>query len=191
LIDHDFDLKWFTTEILNSKTYQLSSSGTVAEAKPPWYERAAYRALSAEELFESWLIASGYDQVLKESGQEPEDRFGIRGFTWNYMLQFFGQPNDGVGEFQGGLHEHLYLNNGQVRQLISDRPGGLHAALMGSDAPLTERVDRLFVQTLSRRPTSEEREMFARFLSEEEDPSGRLHDAIWTLMTCSEFRFNH
>lgn len=190
LIEHDFDLKWLIGEILNSKTYQLAAAGEGA-AKPRWYERARYRPLSAEELFESWMLASGYDKVVEKSGQKSEERFRVRGVTWDYLLRAFGLPDDGVGDFQGGLHEHLYLNNGQVRQLISDRPGGLHEALAKSDAPWKERVERLFIQVLSRRPSKMESEKFVAFLSMEDDLRGRLHDAIWTLMTCSEFRFNH
>ncbi len=58
LVEHKFDLKWFIGEMLNSKTYQRSASAAGDEAKPRWYERAHYRPLSAEELFESWVRAS-------------------------------------------------------------------------------------------------------------------------------------
>jgi hypothetical protein len=191
LVAHDFDLKWLIGEILNSKTYQLAGSGPGSEAKPLWYERAAYRPLSAEELFESWVRVSGYDKVLEASKQKPESRFRVRGITWDYLRNSFGQPNDGVGNFQGGMHEHLYLNNGQVRQLISSQAGGFQDALTKSESPWEDRVQRLYVQVLSRRPTPEETKTFTAYLSAEDDPRGRLHDAIWTLMTCSEFRFNH
>ena len=36
-----------------------------------------------------------------------------------YVLRFFGQPNTGTGDFQGGLQEHLYLNNGPLGSLIA------------------------------------------------------------------------
>ena len=201
LIEHEFDLKWFIGEIVNSRAYQLSAVGSGSkEAKPKWYQRARYRPLSAEELFESWMIASGFDKVLERSGKARSpieatgvggDRFQVRGIEWERLLQSFGRPNDGVGNFQGGLHEHLYLNNGPIRQMISDRPGSLHQSLAKSEASWEERVERLFLQVLSRRPTSAEIEEFVAFLSAGDDPRGRLHDAVWTLMTCSEFRFNH
>ena len=191
LVEHHFDLKWLIGEILNTKAYQLSAAGSSEDAKPKWFERARYRPLSAEELLESWVVASGYDKTLEKSSQKSEGRLNVRGITWNYLVEFFGQPSDGEGVFQGGLHEHLYLNNGQVRQMISDRPGGLHEAIAKSEAPWEERVERMYVQVLSRRPSPEETKRFVAFLSAEDDPRGRLHDAIWTLMTCSEFRFNH
>ena len=185
-VESGFDVKALVREILNSEAYQLASSGSATEAMPLWYERARFRPLSAEELFESWLIAAGYPEEPK-----PEDRFRVRGFTWDYLRQAFGRPNDGQGNFQGGLGEHLYLNNGQVHQLISKSPGSLYHALSSSKDPWENRVERMFVQVLSRRPSPAETEKFTAYLSEDKDADDRLHEAIWTLMTCSEFRFNH
>ena len=80
---------------------------------------------------------------------------------------------------------------GQVHQLISEKPGSLFATISKSKNPWEQRVERLFVQVLSRRPTVEETKKFVTYLSSKDDPRSRLHDAIWTLMTCGEFRFNH
>jgi hypothetical protein len=45
----------------------------------------------------------------------------------------------------------------------------------------------LFVQTLQRKPTPAEAEKFIGFL----DKKGSAVDAVWALITSSEFRFNH
>jgi hypothetical protein len=191
LVEHKFDLKWYMREILNSRAYQLSSIGESPEALPTWFERARYRPLSAEELFESWLQAGGYNDALKASGKELEGRFKVRGFTWDYMRRFFGRPNDGMGNFQGGMQEHLYLNNGQVHTLISKEKGSLYDHVSTSEDPWEARVERMFLQVLSRRPADEETEKFVTHMSAEDDQRNRIHEAIWTLMSCSEFRFNH
>jgi hypothetical protein len=191
-VARNFDMKWLIREIVNSRAYQLSSSGGPAAAKPLWYERARYRPLSAEELLESWIVATGYNEMLLANGQKPEaNRLSVKGITWDYVRRFFGRPNDGVGDFQGGLHEHLYLNNGQVHQLISDGKGSLHFELLNSEEPWEKRVERLFVQVLSRRPTEAEVARFVAHLSAEKDPRTQAREAIWTLLTCSEFRFNN
>jgi hypothetical protein len=191
LAANNFDLKWLIREIVNSRAYQLSATGDNTEAMPLWYERSRFRPLSAEELFESWLLAGGYHDARKASGKEHEDRFKVRGFTWDYMRRFFGRPNDGMRNFQGGMQEHLYLNNGQVHQLISKEKGSLYDYLATSEAPMEERVERLFLQVLSRKPAAEEVEKFVAHMSPEDDQRNRIHEAIWTLMSCSEFRFNH
>jgi hypothetical protein len=190
LVEHDFDLKWFIQEIVNSRAYQLSSSGPVQEAKPAWFERARYRPLSAEELLESWVLATGYDDVLKTSGATPKNRFDF-GVVWKYLTAAFGEPNDGVGNFQGGMQEHFYLNNGEIHRLISDREGSLFATISKSDQPWERRVEQLYLHILSRRPNPEEVKHFAEYLQADGDSSGRLKEAIWALMSGSEFRFNH
>jgi hypothetical protein len=44
---------------------------------------------------------------------------------------------------------------------------------------------------LSRQPSPEERTKLTELLADEMQPEERWRDAIWALMTCSEFRFNH
>jgi hypothetical protein len=190
MVEHQFDLKAYLRELVNSKTYQLSSAGSTGEAQPRWFEHARSRPLSAEELVDSWRVATGFDAAQKDQDAgKKQERF--RPLTGGYVLQFFGQPNNGMGEFQGGLHEHLYLNNGQLGSLMVSAPGSLLDDVSKSEAPWEDRVERLFLQTLNRPPTAEERRQFVELLSSEKDPRERLRDCLWALITCSEFRFNH
>jgi hypothetical protein len=185
LAEHGFDLKWYIRELCNSRTYQLSSAGPVEEASPRWFEQARTRPLSAEELIESWRVATGYDAAA--SGKKADDRY--RPVGNGYLVRFFGQPTNGVGDFQGGLQEHLYLNNGPLGSLIASGKGSLCEAVAKSEDPWQQRIDRLFLSVLSRPASDEERQKFATYLSQDKQDD-RLREAIWVLMTCSEFRFN-
>jgi len=197
LVEHKFDLKAYIRELVSSQTYQVGQTflsarqagkpAPLTEAQPLWFQHARSRPLSAEELAESWRVATGYDLAVKPKANEKKpSRF--RPLESGYMLRFFGQPNNGVGEFQGGLAEHLYLNNGPMGNLIVTGEGSLFDAIAKSDQPWEGRIDRLFLQTLNRPPTSDEREKLAALIGGDEE---RLRDAIWALLTCSEFRFNH
>jgi hypothetical protein len=189
LREREFDLRWYIRELVHSQTYQLSSSGPVADPRPQWFQQARWRPLSAEELAAAWRVATGYDAALAAAGKEPKSRF--EGLTGGYMLRFFGEPTDGVGNFQGGLHEQLYLNNGEVTRLISTDRGSLYHTLMNSSDPWEARVDRLFLSILTRRPDEQERQAVVAYLTADDKTSDRLREAIWALLTCSEFRFNH
>jgi hypothetical protein len=185
LVEHKFDLKWYVRELVSSKTYQLSSVGS-GEARPEWFVHARMRPLSAEELMDSWRVASGYEAAEQAAGKKPgTDRF--RPLGRDYLVQFFGTPSNGTGDFQGGLHEHLYLNNGPLSQMISAGKGSLAEFVGDAKQPLDARVERLYLATLSRRPTDAERKKFSEFLTNKGSPT----DAVWVLLTCSEFRFNH
>jgi hypothetical protein len=185
LTAHKFDLKWYARELVNSRTYQLSGAGT-GEAMPQCYQHARSRPLSAEELVEAWRVVTGYAAVEQASGKQAgTSRYRPLD---GYLLYFFGSPNTGTGVFQGGLHENLYLNNGPVAQMIGAGKGSLGELLTDAGKPVEARVERLFLQTLHRRPTPAETEKFAAFLKNDK---GSAADAVWVLMTCSEFRFNH
>jgi hypothetical protein len=197
LVDHNFDVKWLVKELTNSKTYQLSATGNVEAERPEWFERARVRPLSAEELAEAWRVAVNYAAVDPETQKQLDqgERFHPVG---EYQKHFLGDPADGVGNFLGGMHEHLYLSNGGIDRLFDYRPGALLHTLteVQKDVPLEQRVERLYLSILSRRPRPEETQKFVEYISAAEtDNKDRLHErfreAAWTLMTCSEFRFNH
>jgi Protein of unknown function (DUF1549)/Protein of unknown function (DUF1553) len=186
---HKYDLKWYIRELCNSRAYQLAGTGSVAEAMPLWFERARVRPLSAEELAVSWRVATGYEEVTRKTTVRLNNaRFAP--LTGGYMLRFFGQPIDGVGNFQGGLHEHLYLNNGELGRLLTRAKGGLLHTLLNSKDDWPARVERLYLSVLNRRPTDAERKRFAAHITAG-NPSDRLPEALWALMTSAEFRFNH
>ncbi len=192
LAAHEFDLKWFIRELVNSQTYQLSSRGDVADERPLWFERARTRPLSAEELAEAWRTAVNLvaiDPKAKEQLAKGERFYPVG----EYQKRFLGSPADGVGNFRGGLQEHLYFNNGGIDRLFDTRAGGLlhDVSETMKESPWGERVERIYLSILSRRPTDEEREKFVAYLSQEERPHERVREAVWTLLTCSEFRFNH
>lgn len=190
LVDHQFALKWYIRELCNSKTYQQASTGAVEDARPRWFERARVRPLSAEELLESWRVATGFDKVPTKSA-ETGRKARFQGVTWDYMVRFFGQPTNGTGNFQGGIQEHLYLNNGEVYRLIATEKGSLYHAVLEDKRPGEERADHLYLAILSRHANPTEQKKFAEYLGEGDKPGERLREAIWVLLTCGEFRFNH
>src|SRR5262249_5490135 len=122
MVAQKFDLKWYIRELVNSKTYQLSAAGK-GDAAPARFESARSRPLAAEELADAWRVATGYSEIEKTNGKKPDsNRLRPLG---EYLMHFFGTPNTGTGDFQGGLQEHLYLNNGPLMQMISAGKGSL------------------------------------------------------------------
>jgi hypothetical protein len=180
-----FDLKWYIRELVNSQAYQAASSGASTEAAPFMYERARVRPLSAEELMSAMRTVTGYDATEKKPDQGK-----IPGSE--YMVMYFGEPMDGRGDFQPSLSEHLYMNNSsQLRQVIQRKKGNLADVLLSSSAPWDERVDQMYLSVLNRPPKAAEKERFVAYLTSKPDAAPLLEDAIWVLLNCAEFRFNH
>ena len=183
-VAHKFDLKWLIREIVNSEAYQATDVGPVTDAMPKFYERARIRPLSVEELTASLHVATGLgvESALKSVPTEQ-------------MLKYLGEPTDGQGVFQGSLSEHLFLHNGdQFRGMCQPRKGNLPETLLKSTESWDAKVDRMFLSTLNRSPTSMERERFVKYLNVDAKDTKlatqRIEEAMWVLVSCSEFRFN-
>ncbi len=187
MVAHKYDLKWFIREIVNSDVYQQGTTGTVADANPFLYERSRVRPLSAEEMLDSLRVLTQFDAGAKH-GSTP-----LPSAMDAYMMSFFGEPTSGRGDFQASLSEHLFMNNaGQVSQMIaSNRKGTLYDELTKSKDSWDAKVERIYLSVLSRRPRPEERQRFVAFLTSSMAKEAPLRDAIWVLVNCAEFRFNH
>ena len=182
-----FDLKWLIRELVLSDTYQLSAAGPGSDARPQWFERARVRPLSAEELLAAIRTATGFD-----IGQTKPGEARLPGAIKEYFRIYFGSPTNGLGDFQGSLAEHLFLNNSdQIRALIRRRKGNLADSVLTSKELWETRVDRLFLSVLSRLPRPAERQRFVAHLKSDPKPEALVEEAIWVLLNCSEFRFNH
>lgn len=180
-VANKYDLKWLIREIANSDAYQLSGAGASREALPKWFERARVRPLSAEEIVGSLRVVTSFEIDPKNPNA-----------NWEYFLRAFGEPTNGLGEFQGSLSEHLFWNNSeQIRTFIRRKKGNLTDQLLTSTDPWEKRVERLYLAVLNRPPKPKEVEAFVSYIRREPKPDAAVEDAIWVLLTSSEFRFNH
>lgn len=183
MLERKFDLKSFIRELVNSKTYHLGDTGPVKDALPEKFERARVRPLSAEELMSSLKVATLFDPAIWKSSGEPTE----------YFIRTFGEPTDGLGNFQSSLAEHLFINNApQIRVMVQARKGNLADRLATSKASWEDKVDQLFLTVLSRPPSVKERDRFVKhFTSGDAKILPTLaEEAVWALVSCSEFRFN-
>ena len=179
-IEHQFDMKWLIRELVSSGVYQRASTGESKDALPKHFERARVRPLSAEEI-QATLKTAGGDPAVKSEGS-----------TGEYFLRYFGEPVNGMGEFQGSLGEHLFLNNSDnVRAFIRRKKGNLADGICASTDPWEQRVDRMFLSVLTRLPTDPERRKFATYLTSDPKTEAVVEEALWVLVNLSEFRFNH
>jgi len=88
------------------------------------------------------------------------------------------------------LQEHLYLNNGPIGNLVQSGKGSLLESLSDAATPVEARVQRLFTAVLNRPANDDEQQKFVEFVSLDKQQD-RWRTAVWVLLTCSEFRFNH
>jgi hypothetical protein len=207
LVAHDFDLKFLMRAITASKVYQLTSARTHASQDDPrLFGRMTARGLTGEQLFDSYALATGYRPRplvtvipslpnVAPPGVPPRDMFREQ------FLSTFANQSDRAADSQTSIQQALALMNGAAA-------GGLarsRTVTALADFPLmttAERVEALYLATLSRKPRPGELERFVKYVDrggaladgkepQEKDKTAALADVLWVLLNSAEFKVNH
>lgn len=190
MVAHKYDLKWLIRELVNSQTYQLGTAREASEGD--WYEQAKMRPLAPEEMIAALREATGFDAAARAEGKKPEE-VKLPGRLQERIQQHFGDAMDGRGDFQASLSERLFMNNSaELRMLIQRKKGNLMDTLLSSSDPWEGKIERLYLSVLNRPPTVDQKQRLLDYLNADpKKPDALLEEAIWALLNCSEFRFNH
>jgi hypothetical protein len=81
------------------------------------------------------------------------------------------------------------LNGETVHQKIQE--GQLIARELQAGKTPDQIVEELYIRSLCRRPTDQEKLNVMTILAEQPDPTRALEDVFWALLNSREFIFNH
>ena len=210
-IQSGYSVKALMREIANSQTYQLSSryNGTWNEAWDTYFARKNVRRLWAEEV---------HDAVAKSSGNMPV--YSITGFTDSgfakpsYAMQFpdvinaptsdgnasnlldsflRGNRDDQPRKSDGSILQALNLMNNPFIETRIQYNGSTPAPLIANNinASNPTLVNTLFLNILSRYPTSAELSTAVAALSGASNRSQAVQDLVWTIYNKVDFVFNY
>jgi hypothetical protein len=198
LIEHKFDLKGLIRAIVNSRTYQLSSTPNRYNAPDRQnYARHYPKRLMAEVFLDavdqvtgvktSWSGVSAQARAINL----PHEEFP------SYFLDVFGRPKqlsspcECARESGANLSQVLHLvNSSELDNKIADG-NGRAAALAKSDRPLKEKIEELYLWAFCRLPDADELKKASDFVSGEKEQKAAFEELIWTFINCREFQFNH
>jgi hypothetical protein len=175
-----FDLKHLVRAIALSETYQRTAAGPRdAKEDPRLYRRMVVRALTPEQLFDSLRA------VLGEQGRgaPARGRFAAVSPREAFIESFAADGPAAPTEYRAGIPQALRLMNASP---VTARTTPLVREAAGK--PAGEAVEWLFLTTLSRPPSPQEKERFAAVAA-----SGREEGCaaiVWALVNCSEFTLN-
>ena len=194
-----FDLEQLWRTLANTRAYQLSSRhGDPEAAKPSLFARMLPKPLTPEQLFDSFVVLS---PSIAATGAPMAAAINASATSLDEdpnRLEFCRRmrpPPGEATEFRAGTLQALMLMNGRTTTgATSPDTSSLVGAL---DAPFMtdkDRVEAMFLATLSREPDGDEAAMFTEALAEcktPEDRSAALSDMFWALLNSTEFAFNH
>ena len=191
--DHQFDVKFLIRAITASRAYQLTSSKSHAsQTNPADFARMTIRMLTSEQLVGSLSQATGLRQ---RGGINSRLRYS-RNSPLGELASMFSQASGSESPQQMSVLQALAMMNGRlVADVTSLEKSATLAAI--SNYPgmtATQKVETLFLTTLSRRPREAELKRLARYVERGgpgKDPDKALGDVFWALLNSSEFIFNH
>lgn len=211
LVDNAFDLKQLMRAILASETYARSSTPleqNMAESK--YHSRYYPRRLMAEVLLDS------IDQVLETSSSFTTVAFpgadsqktdfypaGTKAIQLydasidSYFLKTFGRnPREIVCECERSAEpsmvQVLHMSNGEtINPKLADAKNRI-SRLIESQPNDTAIIESLFLVALARRPSDDESKKLVSVIAEYgDDRRQAIEDAFWSVLTSTEFTFNH
>ncbi|HTE18305.1 MAG TPA: DUF1549 and DUF1553 domain-containing protein, partial [Armatimonadota bacterium] len=162
LVDHKFDLKHLMRQIMNSRTYQLTSKPRPENKKDDrQYSRYFVKRLTAEQLLDAICQVTGQPEKFPglpagyRAAQLPDTRVA------NYFLDVFGRPPrqitcDCERAQEPNMAQALHLINGAgVNQKIS-AGGGIVDTMLKANKKDPEMVEELYLTCFGRMPTKAE-----------------------------------
>jgi hypothetical protein len=200
-----YDVRQLLRWMCSSNLYQLSSRATPGNemddpesGSSPMFSRMYVKPLSAEQVFDSMLVATNADHTAAMAKDAEKRRDG-------WLSQFYSAlDNDENTEqttFDGSLPQALVMMNGDlVKEAVSGRPGTFLNKVETSPDSDAAKLERLSMAILARKPTPVEQRVFeeatrapmraARVPASPTASKESLQDACWAYLNSTEFVVN-
>ena len=190
-----YDINCLVRTLTATQAYERSSQSLPGAAeRPELFARMAIKSLTAEQLYDCLIEAMRRrSEVYPFQGQLAFNRNIDR--NRQAFLARFRAPTQGATEYEGGIPQALTLMNGaNIRQATDLGQSDLLVALEAPFFSNQRRVEVLFLSTLSRKPTDEERAKFVAYVEQggtNNSSRQALGDVLWALLNSAEFALNH
>jgi hypothetical protein len=196
---HDLDLRFLVRTITRTRAYRLSSgtddpsdAQSQPGTQPQEFARYLVRSMSAEQLYESLLQATG----IPLSADSPT-QFELAGFGQRAeFIRRFTIDEERRDSAETSILHALALMNGSLVASATDLENS-YTLVSVTEAPFLdtpERIGTLFLATLSRLPTDAEMDHFTTFVTDRakvDAPRAAYGDVLWALVNSAEFALLH
>lgn len=192
-----YDLKQLIRWFCNSEAYNLTSrfnpqneADNPAAGHMPLFSHAYLRSMTAEQLYDSLLVATNAHQAAAGNWEKAEEK--KREWMQQFVRAFGTDENDEATTFDGTIPQALMLMNGELMRAALEGGGGsMLAAILTDSHPPVEKVRRMYLATLVRPPTAREVQTATQILQHAKTPVEAYQDLFWALLNSNEFILNH
>jgi hypothetical protein len=198
--DDGYDLKQLIRWIVLSEPYALSShfnkqnrgdDPTLGEK--PQFSHFYIRQMTAEQLYESMLTATGL-----EKGEAESER-GKNKTTWleQFVITFGTDDGGQASTFNGSIPQVLMMFNGDMMRRATGmgekvtKGTFLDSVVNNSRLTPEQRISYLYLAGLARMPNNAEKAELARDVATRRDSIDKYQDLWWAILNSNEFILNH
>lgn len=202
-----YDLRWLHRTILQSRTYQQSSIAGKDNAadRGKNYAYFSFRRLPAEVLIDALNQATGVSENMDMKYYHWPDEIKTVDVPYmpknafvTFMLESFGKPGrnsaaqcDCERDASASVFQVLTLaNHPRIWEKIAD-PKGRVARILKEKADEADRLDEIFLATVSRLPDERDRQACRQFLESAASPTEGYQGILWGLLNTREFLLQH
>ena len=194
-VANHYDIKYLIRAITSSKTYQLTSAKEGPADDPRLFARMSVKGLTAEQLYDSLAMATGFSEENPQADYGPGNPFAGGGPRAEFLARF-NNVADKRTETQTSILQALSLMNGPI---TADATHTVRSKKLAAiiDAPFMDerqKLDALYLCALSRPMRDDEAERMVKYVKSggpDGDSHKALADVFWVLINSSEFVFNH
>jgi len=185
-------IAWITLSRPYSLDAVLGSNNEVdnpAIGETPKFSRFYLRQMSAEQLYQSLALASGGTSSGTYEEQEKQRRDWLRQFVITFGTDEGGETTT----FDGSIPQALMLFNGDLtKKATSLKPGSFLDRLSQSGKTTRDRLNRLYLAGLARRPTKQETQLAGElYRARKGNEKEMLQDVWWAILNSNEFIMQH
>jgi hypothetical protein len=201
--EHRFDLRHLLRVIMNSRTYQLSSTPNDTNRDDESnFSHALVRPLQAEQLLDALTQVAGAPVHFNgfpmgtRAGQLPGvgvvRRRDEKASDGERFLSVFGKPVRSLScecerSDDQTLNQAFQLITGQTINRLLAEPENRLGKLLSAGASDESILNELFLTALCREPTSRERERALALVKKAKDRRSGFEDVTWGLVNAKEF----
>lgn len=192
-----YDLRRLVKRIALTGAYQKTSQSETSGARPAEvFARMNVKSFTAEQLHDCIAVAT---RSAATAGRLPGDGGGglVRSgdFSREQFIRLFEAPGGKAVDYHAGIPQALTMMHGGLIHSATDL--GTSGLLRSLSAPFftdEQRIETLFLATLSRQPTADELTLMSPHVATAADDNQRqerLGDILWALLNTAEFTLNH
>jgi hypothetical protein len=187
-VESGFDIKNLIRGFCSSQAYQRSSTlSNDPESDDELYASMAIKPLTPAQLYDSLKLVLDSSDDFSRAERKANKKQGTTN-PRDAFIHFF-RANEGAdpSEYSAGIPQVLRLMNSNWTSRVEP----FVRTTIQANQPSARNIERLFLATLSRRPTTEETQRFAKRIQTSKNGPAVYGDLAWALLNSSEFTLNH